>query len=129
MHEFGLAADIVRGVQAEAAAEGGRHLASLEVEVGALARLETDTLSFWLAEELAEHLDDPSIDADRIRVVRAPLHVTCTSCGHEEHVAAEDDDLVLFDPVSRRCSKCGAEGMRAEGGTGWEIRIGWAELV
>jgi Zn finger protein HypA/HybF involved in hydrogenase expression len=129
MHEYGLAADIVRGVQAEAAAEGGRHLSSLEVEVGALARLETDTLSFWLAEELADHLDDPSIDADRIRVVRAPLHVTCLACGHEEHVPAEDDDLVLFDPASRHCSACGSEGVRADGGTGWEIRVDWAEVV
>ena len=70
MHELGLAADIVHGVQEQAAAEGGKRLAVLEVEVGALERLETDTLAFWLAEELADHLDDPSIDADRIRVLR-----------------------------------------------------------
>jgi Zn finger protein HypA/HybF involved in hydrogenase expression len=127
MHEYGLAADIVHGVQAEAAAKGGKRLATLEVEVGALARLETETLSFWLAEELADHLDDPSIDAERIRVVRAPLRVACPGCGHEDLIPSEDGDLVLLDPAARRCPECGSEDVKVDGGTGWTIRVDWAE--
>lgn len=124
MHEYGLAADIVRGVQAEAVRAGGRHLASLEVRVGALARLETETLSFWLAEEITEHVG--AIDADAIRVVRAPLLVTCRRCGHEASVVG-DEDLVVLDPRTRRCPECGADDVRLDGGTGWEIVAGWAD--
>jgi Zn finger protein HypA/HybF involved in hydrogenase expression len=127
MHEYGLAADIVRGVQAEAAAAGGKRLASLEVEVGALTRLETDTLAFWLAEELAEHLGDAAITADRVRVFRAPLTVTCRRCGNEAAVQADDDDLVLIDPRARRCSGCGSDDVKLDGGTGWTIQAAWAE--
>lgn len=128
MHEYGLAADIVHGVQAEAARAGGKRLASLDVEVGALERLETETLAFWLAEELAEHLEDPAIDADSIRVLRTPLRVTCLRCGHEGEVAAEDD-LVLLDPASRRCAECGSDEVKVDGGTGWTIRAGWEETA
>ena len=124
MHEYGLAADIVRGVQAEAAAAGGRHLASLEVEVGALARLETDTLAFWLADELAEHLGDSAIGADCIRVFRAPLIVACLRCGHKAVVPAADD-LVVLDPRSGRCSECESDEVKLDGGTAWSIRVGW----
>ncbi len=126
MHEYGLAADIVHGVQAEAARAGGKRLATLDVEVGALERLETDTLAFWLAEELAEHLDGPAIGADSIQVVRTPLLVTCLRCSHEAQVPVEDD-LVLLDPGSRRCSECGSDEVKVDGGTGWTIRAGWEE--
>jgi Zn finger protein HypA/HybF involved in hydrogenase expression len=125
MHEYGLAADIVNGVQAQAAAAGGRRLASLEVAVGALTRLDTDTLAFWLAEELAEHLGDPAIAADCIRVFRTPLIVTCLRCGHEAAVTAEDD-LVVLDPRSRCCSECRSDEVKLDGGTGWSISVGWA---
>jgi Zn finger protein HypA/HybF involved in hydrogenase expression len=126
MHEYGLAADIVHGVQAEAAAVAGRRLASLRVEVGALARLETETLAFWLAEELADHLGDPSIDAERIRVLRAPLTVTCRSCGREAKVPAEDE-LAVLDPAVRRCPGCESDDVELDGETGWTIRVDWAE--
>jgi Zn finger protein HypA/HybF involved in hydrogenase expression len=128
MHEYGLAADIVHGVQAEANREGGKRLASLDVEVGALERLETDTLAFWLAEEFAEHLEGPPIGADSIRVVRMPLIVTCLRCGREAQVPVEDD-LVVLDPGSRRCSDCGADEVKVDGGTGWTIRAGWEETA
>jgi Zn finger protein HypA/HybF involved in hydrogenase expression len=125
VHEFGLAADIVHGVQAEAAAVPGRRLDALDVEVGALERLETETLAFWLAEELADHLDDASIGADRIRVVRLPLRLICRRCGHESTVPAEDD-LVVLDPAARRCAACGSEDVAADGATGWTIEARWA---
>jgi Zn finger protein HypA/HybF involved in hydrogenase expression len=126
MHEFGLAADIVHGVQAEAAAVPGRRLEVLDVEVGALERLETETLAFWLAEELADHLDDPTIDAGRVRVVRQPLTVTCLRCGRETTVPAEDD-LVLIDPSARRCAACGSDEVKVDGAAGWTIEARWAE--
>jgi Zn finger protein HypA/HybF involved in hydrogenase expression len=124
MHEYGLAADIVHGVLEQAKSEGGRELAVLEVDVGALERLETDTLAFWLAEELADHLGDPTIDADRIRVMRTPLTLKCRRCGQDTTVPVEDD-LVLLDPLARRCAACGSDEVTADGGTGWTIRAGW----
>jgi Zn finger protein HypA/HybF involved in hydrogenase expression len=125
VHEYGLAADIVHGVQAEAERAGGKRLASLEVRVGALARLETETLSFWLAEEITEHIG--AIDAGSVQVVRAPLLVTCLSCGHEASVATADDDLVMVDRRSCRCSECESDEVRLDGGADWEILAGWAE--
>lgn len=124
MHEYGLAADIVRGVQAEAARQGGRRLASLEVRVGALNRLETETLSFWLAEEITEHIG--AIDVDAIRVLRVPLLIACRGCGHETRIVP-DDDLVLLGPDSRRCAACGSDDVRLDGGADWEIHAGWSD--
>jgi Zn finger protein HypA/HybF involved in hydrogenase expression len=127
MHEYGLAADIVHGVLEQSKAAGGKRLAALEVEVGALERLETDTLAFWLAEELADHLGDPTMVADRIRVFRAPLALTCLHCGHERSVAAADDELVLLDPLASRCPACGSDDVKRDGASGWTIRAGWQD--
>jgi Zn finger protein HypA/HybF involved in hydrogenase expression len=60
-------------------------------------------------------------------VVRAPLRITCLRCGHEALVQAEDDDVVLLDPLARRCPACDSDEVTSDGASGWQIHVDWVE--
>ena len=117
MHEYGLAADIARRVEARARRSGARRLAVLDVEVGALDRLSPDHLAFWLREALGE-----AVGAASISVLRAPLSLTCLRCGHLRTVAPDDDELAALDPAFSRCPACRSFEVEVDGKAGCRIR-------
>ncbi len=117
MHEYGLALDIAHRVEAEVERAGGQRIAALDVEVGGLARLDPEALAFWLREALAE-VAAPV----RIRVLKAPLTVTCVLCSHRRAVVPCDPGPPTLDAAFRCCPQCGSEEVKLDGKAGCRIR-------
>lgn len=117
MHEYGLAEDIAHHVREEAELIPGRQVAELEVEIGGMARLNTEILGEWLQEALAD------LGAkERVKVSRAPVSAVCSQCGSRRRIRVDEDDLPALDPAYQRCPKCGAENVRLSGATDCRIR-------
>jgi len=117
VHEYALAAYIARRVEAEAGRSSARRLAGIDVEIGGLARLDPDAIAFWLREALGETVTARA----RIRVLRAPVSLTCLRCGHQRSVVPYDQGLPTLDPACRRCPQCQSEEVKLDGKAGCRI--------
>lgn len=117
MHEYGLAGEIADGVKAAIARSGAQRVAALDVEIGALVRLDLELLAGWLREALG---DAAGADA-RIRVRKAPLRIVCLRCGHRRVVVSDDAALPWPEPEDWRCARCRSDEVRVDGHGGCRI--------
>lgn len=117
MHEYALAEAIARRVEAEAQRVGACRVTALDVEIGALARVEPEALAWWLREELGA-----AAGADtRIRVRTAPLVIGCGRCGYRWALAKDDDLLPWPEPSSWYCARCGSDEVTVDGNGGCRV--------
>jgi len=117
VHEYALAEEIARRVEAEAERAGACRVTALDVEVGALARVEPEALAWWLREALGA-----AARADtRIRVRIAPLVIGCGRCGYRWARAKDDNLLPWPEPSSLRCARCGSEEVTVDGNGGCRL--------
>lgn len=111
MHEVSLADGILQIVEDAAAREGFRRVASLRLEVGALAGVDVEALRFALA---AIAPGTPLAEA-AVEIEAPPAKAFCFGCGSEIEITSR------LDP----CPVCG--GYRLTPRTGLELRV--AELI
>ncbi len=111
MHELILASDILQIVQASAAREHFRRVATLRLEAGALAGVEVPALRFAL-----EALQPGTcLDGAEIQIDEPPGRAWCASC------AAEVEIENRIDP----CPRCSGYPVRPTGG----LRLRVIELL
>lgn len=111
MHEMSLALEIRAICERELARQGGGRLTAVEVEVGALAGVDADSLSFCLDTVLREGFGDVRCD-----ICVTPGLAVCLLCAMEF-------------PVRRapfECPQCGAPAQGASGGDA--LRVNALEL-
>lgn len=114
MHEFAIASEIVQNVLETAERNRGGRVLSLDLEIGKLAVLNVEQVTFWV-EEL---LKGTVAEGARIRVKRVNGVVACNDCGRRSRV--KDDPSDILAPLS--CPQCGSFRVRIERGKECYIR-------
>jgi hydrogenase nickel incorporation protein HypA/HybF len=107
MHEMSLAEGILGIVEEAARTQGFRKVKELRLEIGALAGVEVEALSFCLDVVLQGSVAEDA----RLELLRVPGAGWCMQCGETVTIAA------LYDA----CPRCGGYQVQATGGT--EMRV------
>jgi hydrogenase nickel incorporation protein HypA/HybF len=107
MHELSLAAGILQMVERAAAREHFAHVATLELEVGALAGVDVHALRFALEAMAPGTL----LERAAVQIARPEGRAWCLDCTEEVAIAA----------LGEACPRCGAYGLRSTRGT--ELRV------
>jgi len=108
MHEFAIASEIVQNVLETAQQSRGGRVLSLDLEVGELAVLNDEQVTFWVQELLKGTVAEGA----RIRVKRVKGVVGCDDCGRKSRVRGDPRDILA--PLS--CPRCGSFRVRIERG-------------
>lgn len=107
MHEMSLAESILQIVEDAAAKQGFKRVSEVRLEIGALAGVEPEALTFCL-----DVVFRGSVAAGaRVELERLPGQGFCLDCGETVPVMARYD----------ACPKCGGYQVQATGGT--EMRV------
>lgn len=107
MHEMSLAEGVLQIVENAARTSGFSRIKEIRLEIGALAGVEIEALSFCLDVVLKHSVADGA----RVEVRRLPGQGHCLACGKPVEVST------LYDA----CPDCGSYQVHATGGT--EMRV------
>ena len=107
MHEMSLAEGILQILEDAAARQGFKRVTEVRLEVGALAGVEIDALSFCLDVVLKDSIAEGA----RIELEKLPGTGYCLGCG----------ETVPINALYEACPKCGSYQVQATGGT--EMRV------
>ena len=111
MHEFSIASDIVRNVLDTAEQNKGTKVLSIQLDIGELALLNTEQVTFWVHELLKGSIAEGA----KVKVKAIKARVECEACGHKGGVNSnQGDPFQHFVPLS--CSKCGSFQVKIEKG-------------
>jgi hydrogenase nickel incorporation protein HypA/HybF len=111
MHEFSIASDIVRNVLDTVDKNEGKKVLSIDLDIGELALLSVEQVTFWVKELLKESIAEGA----KVRVKTIKAKVTCEACGHKGGIKSDQGDPFRhFVPLS--CSKCGSFQVKIEKG-------------
>ena len=111
MHEFSIASDIVRNVLDTAEKNKGKKVLSIQLDIGELALLNIEQVTFW-AQEL---LKGSIAEGAKLKVKTIKARMECEACGHKGGLNSDQrDPFQHFVPLS--CPKCGSFQMRIEKG-------------
>jgi hydrogenase nickel incorporation protein HypA/HybF len=94
MHELSLATDLVNAALATAKENNARQILSVTVEVGELAMVNPEQLTF-MYEVLTE---DNMLKGSKLNLVVLPAEAECSNCGYKGSVS---------DKYTCGCPKCG----------------------
>ncbi len=107
MHEMSLAEDLLALVEQAANAQGFRRVREINLEIGALAGVETEALAFCLESVLKGSLAEGA----RVNFTAVPGEGWCLECAAKVPIAA------LYAP----CPRCG--GYQVQATSGFEMRV------
>lgn len=93
MHELSLADEIVRMVEAAAAREHFKRVATLRLEAGALAGVEVPALRF----ALDAIVPGTCLEGAQIHIEQPPGRAWCDRCGAEVTITSHADPCPLCD--------------------------------
>jgi hydrogenase nickel insertion protein HypA len=114
MHEFGLAQDIAKRLNAEAEQAGARRIVAVDIEVGGLVHGSTDNIAFWVKEVLREGLGKDAA----VRVVRGPASLFCQDCRRRSSFEPSENHELDAHYLLARCPHCGSARVQVKGDTG-----------
>jgi hydrogenase nickel incorporation protein HypA/HybF len=107
MHELSLAAGVLQLVESAAEREQFARVATLELEVGALACVDVHALRFAL-EAMAP---GTPLEGAALQIAQPEGRAACTNCNAE----------VAISMLADACPRCGAYGLRPISGT--QLRV------
>jgi hydrogenase nickel incorporation protein HypA/HybF len=107
MHEMSICEGILQVLENEAKRQGFQHVKGVWLEIGPLAGVETEALSFCFDAVVRGSLADGA----RLEIIAMPGQGVCMQCSQSVPV------LQRFDP----CPACGSYGVRITSGE--ELRI------
>ena len=111
MHEFSIASDIVTNVLDTAGKNKGKKVLSIQLDIGELALLNIEQVTFWVQELLKGSIAEGA----KVKVKTIKARVACEACGRKGGVNSDQGDpFQHFVPLS--CPKCGSFQMRIEKG-------------
>lgn len=108
MHELSIAQSIIDVAKREAENHRAQTINFIEVEIGELAGVMIDSLTFCY-DSIRTHA---GLDTTELKIISVPGKGTCLECGAEFHAES------LFDP----CPKCEAFRTKITGGKNMQIR-------
>jgi hydrogenase nickel incorporation protein HypA/HybF len=111
MHEFSISSEIVRSVLDHVKKEKGKKVLSIQLEIGELALLNVEQVTFWIYELFKGSVAEGA----KVKVKTIKARIKCESCGYKGGISLDQQDpFQHFVPYS--CLKCGSFQIRVEKG-------------
>jgi hydrogenase nickel incorporation protein HypA/HybF len=111
MHEFSISSEIVRSVLDHVKKEKGKKVLSIQLEIGELALLNVEQVTFWIYELFKGSVAEGA----KVKVKTIKARIKCESCGYKGGISLDQQDpFQHFVPYS--CPKCGSFQIKVEKG-------------
>ena len=117
MHEFSISSEIVRTVLDTAEKNHGKRVLSIQLEIGELALLNLEQVTFWIQELFKGSVAEGA----KVRLKTVKAQISCMACGYHGRPSSEEGDFIKhFTQYS--CPECGSFQIRIEKGRGCFLR-------
>jgi hydrogenase nickel incorporation protein HypA/HybF len=117
MHEFSISNEIVRNVLDTANRNNGEKVLSIQLEIGELALLNVEQVTFWIHELFKGSVAEGA----KVKVKTIKARIQCESCGYKGGIRLnQQDPFRHFIPYS--CPKCGSSQIKVEKGRECTLR-------
>jgi hydrogenase nickel incorporation protein HypA/HybF len=117
MHEFSISSEIVRNVLDTARKNNGKKVLSVQLEIGELALLNVEQVTFWIHELFKGSVAEGA----KVKVKTIKARIQCESCGYKGGISLDQKDPFRhFVPYS--CPKCGSFQIKVEKGRECTLR-------
>jgi hydrogenase nickel incorporation protein HypA/HybF len=117
MHEFSISNEIVRNVLDTAKKNGGQRVLSIQLEIGELALLNVEQVTFWIHELFKGTVAEGA----KVKVKTIKARIRCESCGYKGGMNLDrQDPFRHFIPYS--CPKCSSFQIKVEKGRECTLR-------
>lgn len=103
MHEYSVSAEIVKAVLDAAEEHDGKKVVSIQLEIGELALLNVEQVTFWIDELFKGTVAEGA----RIKVKKVKAEVECVNCGYQGRPSS-DLQNTLHHLITSPCPKCGS---------------------
>jgi hydrogenase nickel incorporation protein HypA/HybF len=117
MHEFSISSEIVRNVLDTAKTNDGKKVVSVQLEIGELALLNVEQVTFWIHELFKGSVAEGA----RVKVKTIKAHIQCESCGYKGGMNLDRQDsfrhVILYS-----CPKCSSFQIKVEKGRECTLR-------
>ena len=117
MHEFSISNEIVENVLDTAKKNSGKKVLSVQLEIGELALLNAEQVTFWVRELFRETVAEGA--RVKVKTVKARIH--CESCGYKGGMNVDRQDpfrhVILYS-----CPKCNSSQIKVEKGRECHLR-------
>jgi hydrogenase nickel incorporation protein HypA/HybF len=117
MHEFSISNEIVQNVLDTARKNNGKKVVSIQLEIGELALLNVEQVTFWIHE-----LFKGTVAAGaKVKVKTIKARIQCESCGYKGGMGLDRQDpfrhVILYS-----CPKCQSFQIKVEQGRECTLR-------
>jgi hydrogenase nickel incorporation protein HypA/HybF len=117
MHEFSISNEIVRSVLDTAKKNSGQRVLSIQLEIGELALLNVEQVTFWIHELFKGTVAEGA----KVKVKTIKARIRCESCGYKGSMNLDQKDPFRhFIPYS--CPKCSSFQIKVEKGRECTLR-------
>ena len=111
MHEFSISEEIVRNVLDAAKENNGKKVLSVQLEIGELALLNVEQVTFWIHELFKGSIAEGA----KVKVRTIKARVKCESCGYRGGMNLRSPDPFQH-AVPYSCPKCHSFQIHVEKG-------------
>jgi len=117
MHEFSISNEIVRNVLDTAKENDGKRVLSIQLEIGELALLNVEQVTFWIQELFKGTVAEGA----KVEVKTIKARIQCESCGYKGSMNLDrQDPFRHFIPYS--CPQCSSFQIKVEKGRECTLR-------
>ncbi len=117
MHEFSISNEIVRNVLDTAKKNSGKKVVSVQLEIGELALLNVEQVTFWIHELFKRTVAEGA----KVKVKTIKARIQCGSCGYKGGMSLDRQDsfrhVILYS-----CPKCHSFQIKVEKGRECTLR-------
>jgi hydrogenase nickel incorporation protein HypA/HybF len=117
MHEFSISSEIVRTVLDEVKKNNGGKVLSIQLEIGELALLNVEQVTFWIHELFKGSVAEGA----KVKVKAIQARIQCKSCGYKGGISLDQKDPFKH-LIPYTCPKCGSFGIKVEKGRECTLR-------
>lgn len=111
MHEFSISSEIVRTVLDATEKNGGEKVLSIQLEIGELALLNTEQVTFWIHELFRGSMAEGA--KVKVKTIKARIH--CESCGYKGGMNLDRQDSFRH-VIPYSCPQCSSFQIKVEKG-------------
>jgi len=117
MHELSISSEIVQNVLDTAKTNDGKKVVSVQLEIGELALLNVEQVTFWIHELFKGSVAEGA----KIKVKTIKARIQCESCGYKGGMNLDRQDsfrhVILYS-----CPKCSSFQIKVEKGRECTLR-------
>jgi hydrogenase nickel incorporation protein HypA/HybF len=117
MHEFSISNEIVRNVLETAKKNNGKKVLSVQLEIGELALLNVEQVTFWIRELFKGTVAEGA----KVKVKTIKARIQCESCGYKGGMNVDRQDPFRH-VIPYSCPKCSSSQIKVEKGRECTLR-------